>query len=593
MNLSLSLLLILVLSPLALAGQEATFNAHLSWAKGATTSTQAKSEFALTPEDYCNDTSCKTQLHAPQQTQLSSSELESKAQAQYLTNEGAQAINDGFSKGRPSIENDPTYEFALLAQENAYEISHGLSNPFVDCTSGTLCSLINVQKTCKAPTNAPVSCTRVPNFTNISTNSGASHARSTSVPGSYFHQYPTHITTPAKAKFIYSLRLPNVMVYNAKGWTNEFRVNGVVVYRYRGTGNRCPINTLCLMSKNPGVIAPSTPIAINKRRITLSMRVVHSGGTFPLSSWFSWKSSALATFNWNAPHYEYEWISTCNALIPECTPQPERCIEGKATKNIDGVSVTLPCWKYETTYQCQTTNTCDALSECTNVSKTCSLMQQGVCVEETLTKSCQEKSCQANTLQCGETSFCLDGDCYDATPTQSDDFHTSVSALAAISAAAEDLGEPPTMFKGTAMKCEKKAAGINDCCKDSGWGQSLGMSCSPEEEALGKAKEGKLTIYVGQYCAKKILGVCTRKKRSYCVYDSKLARIIQEQGTRHQLGVSNGSAKDPTCNPITPEQLQQINFEHLDFSDFYGDMNDNMALPSQNEIQSRLQNNVN
>ena len=280
-------------------------------------------------------------------------------------------------------------------------------------------------------------------------------------------------------------------------------------------------------------------------------------------------------------------------LISECQSTNNVCVEGSKTKIIDGIRVSLPCWKYETTFQCQTTNTCDALSECTNVSKTCSLMQQGVCVEETLTKSCQEKSCQANTLQCGETSFCLDGDCYDATPTQSDDFHTSVSALAAISAAAEDLGEPPTMFKGTAMKCEKKAAGINDCCKDSGWGQSLGMSCSPEEEALGKAKEGKLTIYVGQYCAKKILGVCTRKKHSYCVYDSKLARIIQEQGTRHQLGVSNGSAKHPTCNPITPEQLQQINFEHLDFSDFYGDMNDNMALPSQNEIQSRLQNNVN
>jgi conjugal transfer mating pair stabilization protein TraN len=572
MNLSLALLLILALSPLALAGQEATFNAHLNWAKGATTSTQAKSEFALTPEDYCNDTSCKTQLHAPQQTQLSSSALESKAQAQYLTNEGAQAINDGFSKGRPSIENDPTYEFALLAQENAYEISHGLSNPFVDCTSGTLCSLINVQKTCKAPTNTPLIHVQTPTLvTDIRPISTYSCPSGTRLQGNrcvyterqcrYDRQNLVTKTTRKSREWCFSEGM-------------SYRWNGKEVNRngFSQGGSKKKYNTSRCKVQEYQICG-----SVTKSRSATA----HCPSGYTLTG--DHCSKKIVTWPKSRP----------TGLISECQSTNNVCVEGSKTKIIDGIRVSLPCWKYETTFQCQTTNTCDALSECTNVSKTCSLMQQGVCVEETLTKSCQEKSCQANTLQCGETSFCLDGDCYDATPTQSDDFHTSVSALAAISAAAEDLGEPPTMFKGTAMKCEKKAAGINDCCKDSGWGQSLGMSCSPEEEALGKAKEGKLTIYVGQYCAKKILGVCTRKKHSYCVYDSKLARIIQEQGTRHQLGVSNGSAKHPTCNPITPEQLQQINFEHLDFSDFYGDMNDNMALPSQNEIQSRLQNNVN
>ncbi|WP_192811942.1 conjugal transfer protein TraN, partial [Vibrio harveyi] len=70
--------------------------------------------------------------------------------------------------------------------------------------------------------------------------------------------------------------------------------------------------------------------------------------------------------------------------------------------------------------------------------------------------------------------------------------------------------------------------GFSNCCKDSGWGQALGAKCSEEEKALRKAKAKGLTLYVGQYCAKKVLGVCTRKKKSYCVYDSKLAKIIQE-----------------------------------------------------------------
>lgn len=56
-----------------------------------------------------------------------------------------------------------------------------------------------------------------------------------------------------------------------------------------------------------------------------------------------------------------------------------------------------------------------------------------------------------------------------------------------------------------------------------------------------------------------------------------------------QLGINLGSAKDPLCEPITPEQLQQINFEHIDFSDFYQDMHDNTNLPSATEIQDRLQ----
>ncbi|GBL01159.1 type-F conjugative transfer system mating-pair stabilization protein TraN [Vibrio harveyi] len=149
-------------------------------------------------------------------------------------------------------------------------------------------------------------------------------------------------------------------------------------------------------------------------------------------------------------------------------------------------------------------------------------------------------------MQCGEQSFCLDGDCYVPEPKLNGNFDKSVAALAGLAEAVKDVGDPPKIFTGKPMKCDKKLAGFNDCCKDSGWGQSLGAKCSEGEKALGKAKEKGLTLYVGQYCAKKVLGVCTRKKRSYCVYDSKLAKIIQEQGTIGQIGKGLGSAKNPT-----------------------------------------------
>ena len=215
---------------------------------------------------------------------------------------------------------------------------------------------------------------------------------------------------------------------------------------------------------------------------------------------------------------------------------------------------------------------------------------QGVCVQEELTKTCTVEQCSTTSLQCLDTTFCLDGDCYNGTPTQSDDFDKSAAGLAAISEAAEGLGNPPLIFTGKGMQCTDKAFGFADCCKDSGWGTGLGLAeCNEEEEALGQAKEQGITIALGEYCASKVLGMCTRKKKGYCVYDSKLARIVQEQGVRGQLGINLGSAEHPLCEPITPEQLQQINFEYIDFSDFYEDMHDSTNLPSATEIQNRLQ----
>lgn len=127
-------------------------------------------------------------------------------------------------------------------------------------------------------------------------------------------------------------------------------------------------------------------------------------------------------------------------------------------------------------------------------------------------------------------------------------FGQAVSALAAVTAAGDDVaalnGENVRAFTGKAQSCKKMAAGFNNCCKDSGWGQDVGLSgCSSDEKALGKAKEKKLTVYVGEYCSKNVLGVCLEKKRGYCQFDSKLARIVQEQGRRDQLGVGFGKGR--------------------------------------------------
>ncbi|EOD9015565.1 conjugal transfer protein TraN, partial [Enterobacter hormaechei] len=119
-----------------------------------------------------------------------------------------------------------------------------------------------------------------------------------------------------------------------------------------------------------------------------------------------------------------------------------------------------------------------------------------------------------------------------------------------------------------------------NCCKDSGWGQSAGLaSCDDEEKAIGKAKAKKITVSVGERCDRKVLGACIQKSQVYCVFDGKLARIIQEQGRRDQLGVKFGSGDSPNCRGITVPELQSIDFDKINFSDFYEDLMKNQKIP--------------
>jgi hypothetical protein len=51
----------------------------------------------------------------------------------------------------------------------------------------------------------------------------------------------------------------------------------------------------------------------------------------------------------------------------------------------------------------------------------------------------------------------------------------------------------------------------------------------------------------GRAVRSQVLGACIQKSQVYCVFDGKLARIIQEQGRRDQLGVKFGSGDSPNC----------------------------------------------
>lgn len=298
-----------------------------------------------------------------------------------------------------------------------------------------------------------------------------------------------------------------------------------------------------------------------------------------------------------------EWGESCPFSKSEGTLKKTECIEPGSTKTVvvEGkpYQVTQACWKYKDTYMTQAADngTCKTYMNnpaCTLASRTCAFTAEdgSGCLHEFATYSCETRT-SGQVMICGGDTFCLDGDCERAQNGKNNDFAPVVSALAALAAAGKDVAAINSVnvraFTGSAKFCKKFAAGFSNCCKDGGWGQDVGLArCSSEEKALGKAKENKLTVSIGEFCSKKVLGVCLEKKRGYCQFDSKLAQIVQQQGRNGQLHIGFGKASSPDCRGITQTELQQIKFEALDFSNFFDDLQKNKKIPDNDTLTKRV-----
>ncbi|EHC1183828.1 type-F conjugative transfer system mating-pair stabilization protein TraN [Salmonella enterica] len=297
-----------------------------------------------------------------------------------------------------------------------------------------------------------------------------------------------------------------------------------------------------------------------------------------------------------------EWVESCPFNKVDGVLKGTECTEPGGTKTgiMEGKpwSLTEACWAYRDNYVTQSADngTCQAYVDnpaCTLAARQCAFSSdEGTCLHEYATYSCESKTA-GKVMICGGDVFCLDGECDKAQSGKSNDFGEAVSQLAALAAAGKDVaalnGVDVRAFTGQAKFCRKAAAGFSNCCKDGGWGQDVGLAqCNSEEKALGKAKKDKLTVSVGEFCSKKVLGVCLQKKRSYCQFDSKLAQIVQQQGRNGQLHIGFGSSKHPDCRGITVDELQNIKFDQLDFTNFYEDLMNNQKIPDSGALTEKV-----
>ncbi len=295
------------------------------------------------------------------------------------------------------------------------------------------------------------------------------------------------------------------------------------------------------------------------------------------------------------------WTDSCPASMGDAVKLSEVCTEagGNRSVTVGGGIYTLysDCWGYTTTWSVyeNDTNTCQALIKdrnCSEGTRTCTQKIGNLCVFQKMTYQCAHTEKSTGYL-CGSEFYCSDGNCASMQAGKNQNFSEAVSQLAALAAAGKDFAgmdaNAARAFTGKPMFCRQSAAGFSNCCKSGGWGQSAGLAhCNTEEKAIGQAKEKQLTVSVGSFCSQKVLGVCLQKKEGYCVFDNKIARIVQEQGRRDQLRVGFGSASSPDCRGIQVTELQNIKFDRIDFTDLYNELNSKVKLPDQNKLNQRI-----
>jgi len=298
----------------------------------------------------------------------------------------------------------------------------------------------------------------------------------------------------------------------------------------------------------------------------------------------------------NTAHTSYSLPLNALNMPHQCARTNSVCLEGPETRVFDGKAVYKSCWRYQNTFSCSdlaTSSTCSAsdATQCNQVNPSvCSVAGPGgSCSSVSFPLQCPTAEAKYNAaVNCGPSTFCSGGSCYDSTnqasqpPTQ---FVTSVSQLAAAAEASEDLDTATmTIFKGKALKCKNYVLGFVDCCDsrtilDSvGGGGTLLLACKSDWDQvmeLSQKREQGLCHWNWKWTSKKgPLGITIEESESYCCFNSKLGRIINEQG-RAQIGKGWGSKSNPDnpdCTGFTVEQLQSLDFSQIDFSDFYADI---------------------
>jgi hypothetical protein len=121
----------------------------------------------------------------------------------------------------------------------------------------------------------------------------------------------------------------------------------------------------------------------------------------------------------------------------------------------------------------------------------------------------------------------------------------------------------------------------------------LSGSCNQDDIETAMLDNSRMCHYLDTYCKKKwpLVG-CVQEAKVFCCFNSKLARIVHEQG-RPQLKtfsppwVFGDSSGD--CRGFTASEFQMLDFSKMDLSEYLGDIKTKAQGTIQNTVTDKIQ----
>ena len=291
-------------------------------------------------------------------------------------------------------------------------------------------------------------------------------------------------------------------------------------------------------------------------------------------------------------------LSLVNNVAADCTSKNEICIEPGGIREIGGIKVSKPCWKYQYVIDCKidSKNDCNKIdinhcnlvnTECVNHinegKKYCAntrhdyFCSQSVTYTEMRSELIPDLDDEISRKKLLCSSYCLDGNCYNAKKAKiepNDEMANAIASLQMLVDVRNGLIDKNTLtfdiFKGNALHCTNKITNYTKCCSNSGWAKDIGLAkCRPEEILLAKEHKLGKCIYLGEvHGDSEIFGHSIIRKKQYCCYPNVLSKTIQI-GARKQLGKDFGTAEYPNCSGLTLDDIQNIDFSKIDFTEFF------------------------
>ena len=120
------------------------------------------------------------------------------------------------------------------------------------------------------------------------------------------------------------------------------------------------------------------------------------------------------------------------------------------------------------------------------------------------------------------------------------------------------------------------------------------LECNDAEKKLMQMRGANLCHSVGSYCSSKldllIATICLEETQSYCCYNSKLAKIVNEQG-RPQIPRGWGTAQGPQCGGFTMAEMELIDFSKMDLTEFIQDLTKNLPNEAtlKNDVKAKAE----